>query len=65
MSYVMASLADALTRESTTWPVERALLERLGAHGPEGAIWEWLLDLRPDWTLGGRVVNQIKNMLNK
>jgi hypothetical protein len=60
-----ASLADALSRESSTGARERALLAQLGCHEQKGELWEWLLDPRPDWTRGTRLIQQIENSWNK
>jgi len=55
-----STLADALTRESTSTPAVWQELATENILGPPDPLWEWLTDPRTDWHLGSRLVDWLR-----
>jgi hypothetical protein len=62
MSNNLASLGDSLSREETTTPEIRRMIDGIPVKSPAGALTEWLKNPLLDWDLPQKVLNDVKTL---
>jgi hypothetical protein len=65
MSNKLASLADSLSREETTTPEIRKMIDGIPVRSPAGALTEWLENPLLDWDLPQKVLNDVKTLCTR
>jgi hypothetical protein len=65
MSSEEAALADHLTRESTTSPAELDIIDGLEHHPIPASLMDWLEDPSEDWSLVDRLLDSVRQIVNK